>query len=180
MTCIVGIAEKGIVTLGGDSAGVSGWDVSIRKDSKVFKTGEFVIGFTDSFRMGQILKHCFIPPPFPENEDDLERYMSTLFVDRLREIFKEKGYAERQNDREGGGTFLVGIKGRLFKIASDYQVGESMDEFDAVGSGAQVALGSLLSTRSIMVTHQRLYAALHAAEYFNIGVRPPFNFISGP
>ena len=56
MTCIVGMLNKGKVIIGADSAGVSGLDVQIRKDPKVFITGEFVIGCTTSFRMIELLQ----------------------------------------------------------------------------------------------------------------------------
>lgn len=48
MTCIVGYFDKKTkkVTIGGDSAGVSGLHITIRKDPKVFRVGEFIIGCT--------------------------------------------------------------------------------------------------------------------------------------
>jgi hypothetical protein len=51
MTCIVGLVDGGRVWLGGDSAGVSGWDLTVRADRKVFRNGPYVMGFTTSFRM---------------------------------------------------------------------------------------------------------------------------------
>ena len=50
MTCIVGVAHKGAVYIGGDSAAVAGWALTCRADHKVFKNGDFVMGFTTSFR----------------------------------------------------------------------------------------------------------------------------------
>jgi hypothetical protein len=55
MTCIVGIVENGKVYMGGDAAGVNGYSVRVRKDPKLFKVGEFLFGYTSSFRMGQLL-----------------------------------------------------------------------------------------------------------------------------
>ena len=59
MTCIVGLVDNGKIYMGGDSAGVSNLDIRIRADQKVFKTGEFIMGFTSSFRMGDLLKYDF-------------------------------------------------------------------------------------------------------------------------
>jgi len=54
MTCIAGFVNKNEVWIGGDSAGVAGYNLRIRKDTKVFKVnGRFLIGYTNSFRMGQ-------------------------------------------------------------------------------------------------------------------------------
>ena len=41
MTCIVGLTDKGIVYMGGDSAGVDGrYGLMLRDDVKVFHNGE--------------------------------------------------------------------------------------------------------------------------------------------
>jgi hypothetical protein len=92
---------------------------------------------------------------------------------------KNGGYATIKDGVEFGGTFLVGFKGRLFRIADDFQVGESEHGFDACGSGEDVALGSLFSTRLLTArsAQERLEEALRAAETFNAGVRGPFHFV---
>ena len=53
---------KGKVYIGADSLGSNGFTQSIRKESKVFKNGEFLIGCTSSFRMIDLLKWKFNPP----------------------------------------------------------------------------------------------------------------------
>jgi len=89
MTCIVGFVDaKKNVYLGGDSAGVSGLDVTIRKDPKVFKKDEMVIGYTSSFRMGQLLCFKLKIPKQPSKMDDYE-YLCTLFVDAVRKCLKD-------------------------------------------------------------------------------------------
>ena len=59
MTCIAGLVHDGAVYLAGDSAGCSGWDLTVRADPKVFVSGSYVMGFTTSFRMGQLLRSVF-------------------------------------------------------------------------------------------------------------------------
>lgn len=58
MTCIVGLVDGDRVILGGDSAGIAGWHLQLRADEKVFRNGPYAIGFTTSFRMGQILRYA--------------------------------------------------------------------------------------------------------------------------
>jgi len=171
MTCIVGLIEDQKVYIGGDSAGVAGYQLSVRKDRKVFCNGDFVIGGTTSFRMLQLLHYSLIPPKC--EDDDIERYMVTKFVDAIRECFKAGGYAQKEREQEEGGTFLVGFQGRLFRISSDYQVGETLCGYDAIGCGDNVALGSLVATPDMQAT-KRVELALRAAESHNIGVRGPF------
>ena len=179
MTCIVGIADGGAVWIGGDSAGVDErFNLVIRSDPKVFRVGEIVMGFTTSFRMGQLLRYRLKAPEIPP-EMDVAEYMATVFIDAVRECLKDGGFAEKTADRERGGTFLVGIRGRLFKIEDDYQVGESVRGFEACGGGDQVALGSLFTTRSIGDdVRRRITTALESAAAMTAVVQGPFVIVS--
>ncbi len=173
MTCIVGLIDSDRVFIGGDSAGVAGLDLVVRADRKVFRNGDFIMGFTSSFRMGQLLAHALVPPRRHVDED-VFAFMVKDFVNEVRSCLKEGGFASRRNEAEEGGTFLVGHAGRLFEIAGDYQVGESAFPYAACGCGAQVALGSLHSTMG-QPPEERVLRALEAAESFSAGVRSPFH-----
>jgi ATP-dependent protease HslVU (ClpYQ) peptidase subunit len=174
VTCVVGDTDGKIVTIGGDSAGVGGFDLTVRADEKVFVLGEFIFGFTTSFRMGQLLRYHLKPPEFKEGQD-VFAYMVTSFVDAARTILKNGGFAQKENEVEQGGTFLVGIRGKLFAVQSDYQVAESADPFCAVGCGDQIANGAMYAMSGFELTaKQRVLKALEAAERFSAGVRRPF------
>jgi ATP-dependent protease HslVU (ClpYQ) peptidase subunit len=176
MTCIAGLIDKGKVYMGGDSAGLSGLDLTIRADSKVFKKDSFIFGFTSSFRMGQILRYKF-KPPYHKPEIGTEEYMSTDFIDAVRQCLKENGYSKVENNEEIGGTFLVGYRGKLYRVDSDYQVGVSLDNFAACGSGEAYALAALYNTAHLE-PKERILRALKTAEYFSAGVRGPFVILS--
>lgn len=182
MTCVVGYidSENNKVFMGGDSAGVSeNFNLTVRTDGKVFKNGDFIFGFTDSFRMGQILKYSFVPPT-PKDDEDIHAFMCTKFVNALRECFVEGGFAKIEDTTfEVGGTFLVGYKGMLFEIYDDYQVGIPIDGFSAVGCGGDVAKGALHAIKSIKfdtppLAKDVVFIALQASERNNAGVRSPF------
>lgn len=173
MTCIVGLVDKGKVYIGGDSAGVDArLEMSVRRDRKVFRNGEFVMGFTTSFRMGQILAFAFTPPK-PREGEDLLAYMVKDFIPVARTAMKDGGYSKIEHHQEEGGTFLVGFRGRLFRVDADFQVGENQLPFDACGCGQSIALGSLFSSGRL-TPRARLVEALRAAESFSAGVRAPF------
>ena len=177
MTCIAAIVLNGAVHMMGDSAGVAGWDLSLRKDNKVFRVGDIVMGFTSSFRMGQLLQYNLsVPKHHPDM--DLFTYMVTVFIPAVRDCLKSGGYARIENNEERGGCFLVGLKGRLFQIESDFQVGESHYDFDAVGCGAPYALGalSILIEDKSRTPENILTRALLQAERFSAGVRRPFHY----
>lgn len=172
MTCIVGLIEGQTVWMGGDSAGVAGWSLTVRSDVKVFRNGPMLFGFTTSFRMGQLLRYALTVPDH-DPRVDVNKYMATTFVDAVRECLKSHGWASKKNESEEGGDFLVGYRGRLFHIASDYQVGEPLDGYDAVGCGEDLALGALFATPDVP-GRARVELALAAAERGSAGVRRPF------
>lgn len=142
MTCIIGWGDGDRVLIGGDSAGVSGYDITIMNNPKVFKLGSYVIGFTTSFRMGQLLQYNFTPPEHPEGQDDIEHLVKN-FIPALRSCLKEHGFSKIDNNEESGGRFIVGYKGRIYTIESDFMVGIPSKGYDSVGCGYNVALGAM-------------------------------------
>lgn len=175
MTCIVGLAHNGRVWIGADSAGVSGYHLRVRADQKVFENGPYLFGFTSSFRMGQLLRHAF-QPPRRERHVELPKFMATTFIDAVRTCLKNGGFAEKKNEQESAGTFIVGIEGHVFEVCDDYQVAEALDGFLAAGCGREIACGAMFAS-----THDtpraRILTALRAAEQFSAGVRGPFHVV---
>jgi ATP-dependent protease HslVU (ClpYQ) peptidase subunit len=173
MTCIVGLVHNGDVYIGGDSAGVAGLSITIRSDEKVFGNGPFIMGFTTSFRMGQLLRYKLSPPAQTVHQGDME-YMVTSFIDACRTCFSQNGFGDK--DASVGGNFLVGYHGKLYNIEGDYQVGVPKLPFDAVGCGSDLALGAMFATEG-MSPEKRINAALSAAASFSAGVAPPFTIL---
>lgn len=175
MTAVVGVAEGGRVHLGADSASLSGWDLNLLPDGKVFSVGPYVVGCSGFVRGAQIVRYAF-DPPAPTT--DLPRFMATTFVDALRKALKDGGQARKDSERESGSPLiLAGVSGRLFTIGDDYSAVESGQPYAAIGCGSDLALGALYATRGQPVK-RRLGTALEAAERFSAGVRGPFSFVS--
>jgi len=182
MTCVVAIKQDGFVYMGADSLGDSNGHCMLREDPKVFINGDFIIGFTTSFRMGQLLMQA----EFPANKSDTDfKYMIGPFVDCVQELFRNKKYAVVENAAESGGNFIVGYKGEIYEIESDYQVGIPSCGYTAVGSGFAYALGALHFMKNNvhhinmnLSADEKVKLALHAASAFNSYVRQPFRVLS--
>lgn len=177
MTCIVGIETKDGVLIGGDSAGTAGYSQVIRADEKVWKEEEFAFGFTSSFRMGQLLRYNLSVPQTPHLDADQptrDQWMTTTFIDAVRKCLKAGGYAKVENGVEQGGCFLVGWRGTLYTVESDFQVGRSLDGFDAVGSGYRLAIGALAATKGKPHERARARHALEIAAKYDAAVNGPF------
>jgi len=178
MTCIVGLVTKQGVWMGGDSAGVAGYHLSVRADEKVFLNSGFLFGFTNSFRMGQVLRYGFSPPKHHQGLDVYE-YMVTEFIDAVRNRFRNTGYMAKDNEREEGGCFMVAYMGRLFTIYGDFQVGEECRAYSSVGCGEDIAVGALFAIHKMtgIEPAKAIRIALEAAEAGSAGVKRPFKVL---
>jgi ATP-dependent protease HslVU (ClpYQ) peptidase subunit len=173
MTCIVGFAQHGRVYIGGDSAGVAGYQIQIRADEKVFHNGPFLMGFTTSFRMGQLLRYDFKPPEHPEGMDDM-KFMVSVFIPEVKKCLKDGCFQKTKDGQDHGGSFLVGYRGALYEIDDDYQVGKLSDNIASVGCGANVALGAMYALDHYHCPIARIRRSLEITTHLNSGVRPPF------
>lgn len=174
MTAVVGLVEGGRVWIGADSA--TTWDgdpgrLQVTSNPKVFRVGQFLIGSSGSGRTQRILRHGWTPPR--RRQGALEHYISTVVVDSIRKALAEGGVAEKKdNVEDAAGDVLLGYRGHLFRMDSDYSVDEARLPYDAVGCGSHVALGALYALKA--PPKQRILTALRAAQEFNWGVRGPF------
>src|ERR1017187_9708964 len=128
MTCIVGLEHDGKVWMGGDAASTdsNGTDQVRHARPKVFTvnrgsgTDAFLIGFTSSFRMGQLLQYSLTPPVCAKHRDPFE-YMVNDLADTLRDLFRSKGFLSTGDEgKDQGGDFLIGFRGTLYSIAQDF------------------------------------------------------------
>tara|TARA_Y100000034_G_C6624881_1_gene272544 strand:+ start:25 stop:588 length:564 start_codon:yes stop_codon:yes gene_type:complete len=135
--------DKGVI-IGGDSLGTAGILNTQRKDPKVFTNDRFVIGYSGSYRMGQLLRFS-LKVKNQECDSDYE-FMCTTFVNAVRGCFKNGGFLTVNNGKETGGFFLVGYKGKLYYVESDMQVGVYETGYISCGSGNELALASIFTS----------------------------------
>jgi hypothetical protein len=109
---------------------------------------------------------------------DTERYLVKVFMDAVRQLFKDAGAAKSVNDQEQGNYFLLGYRRQLWRVEPDYQVGQALEGYDAVGTGAEVAFGALYVLQRIdapsLTPRDKIRLTLEAAEQWQPAVRQPF------
>ena len=173
MTCIVGIAREGRVYIGGDSCGSGGDQWSLVPNPKVFAIENAIIGGCGSFRMIDLLRFS-LKLPSHDAAVSTDAFMRTDFIKALRKVLLDEGHLHRENMRESGGNFLIGYRGALFEVQSDFSVLDAPDFGISCGSGEIAARGSLHTTRSDPDCPGRILRALEAAESVTPSVRGPF------
>lgn len=156
MTCIVGLLKDGVVYMAGDHIATDGYCNEVQKRSKVFRNGDFIIGYTESFRMGQILEHKWEPPKLKKGTKDVTSYIVKSVIPSLIECFDKNKFIRSVSDSDSatkrsisgqvyGGEFLLGYKNHLYKVESDFSVLECVNNYDAVGAGEEYAKGALFA-----------------------------------
>ena len=172
MTAIVGLIHEGRVWMGGDSATTYS-DATRRSDgdTKVKLIGDMLIGCAGSARSSQIIHYSFKPPKHPQRVSPLA-YISGPWMKQLQKSIKDQ-WAEFYA-HEGDFEFLIGYRGQLFLVDGHFGVSNTRRSYDAIGCGANLALGSMYSTEGLSDPEKRITIALSAASEFSAAVSPPF------
>lgn len=180
MTAIVGIVDSkgGKLWMGGDSqssnSSLSAWNL---KQTKVLRVDDFLLGLTGSPRVFQVIQYKLNLEDDPRK--DAHEFMCVDFADRMRSILNDSG-AKQQKDNvdevPGWSAVMVGFRGRLFVVHSDFQVAERAEPYESIGCAEDLALGSLWETAKNpkLTPRKRITTALECAENFSCGVRRPF------
>lgn len=182
MTCIVGLKYEGVTYIGADSLGANSWSKIQRKDKKVFRlkdTDKALIGFTSSYRMGQLLMYSEGLIDKRDEPSIDHEYLVTKTVPAIIKQLESGGFVKNDDGQKEGGQFLLAYDNSLYCIHSDFQVEEAIDNYSAVGSGAEVALGSLYATEGVIENpFKRIINALKAASKYSIGVEGPYHILN--
>lgn len=184
MTCIIGFTDRksGASWIGGDSLGSNGYVKSVEMPAKVFRNELFknvLIGGTTTFRHLDLLKYSedlFDEIDSLKKTEIDHKFMVTKFIPKVIKLFEDGVVGEEKKDR--GGNFIVVTPHRVFEVSNDYSVLEPESGMCAVGSGNEVAMGSLLTTQNMDIAPpDRIILALEAAEQYCCGVQRPFRIL---
>ena len=140
MTCIVGIAYKDKVYIGGDRGASDGSSIVSLAAPKVYIRDEWIFGYAGSMGIGQIMQ--IINIPLLSEDDDPFLILRMDVVDAFKSMMDIQGITINEDSDT---DFLIGCRGRLFEFSpADWSVAEVAET--AIGSGGNFALGSLYSS----------------------------------
>ena len=181
MTCIVGITDGKRIAMGADSAGSSPdtseiYDVAT---SKLWSSGAYLVGICGSFRAGQLARWEMAWPDPPEAAGaELESFVVREVVKSLRHTLQDAGFTSPAEPARAA-QFLIGLKGHLFSIGSDFSAVSMSAPFMAIGSGRLAAYGALQILAGLeLEPEEKVRRALAAARTQTANVREPFHLLS--
>ena len=157
MTCIVGIVDKEYETvyLAADRGTSDGGIIQAMMSPKIVKNGPYVIGYAGYPGPGQLMQVSTLPTPPKRN---LNKFMRTTFVNSVKKMMIDNSLDFRQDDAD----MLIGVSDSLFFYSPlDHQIVEY--EYTSIGSGAEIAMGSLYTTQTWKSSEKRAYTAVAAA-----------------
>lgn len=173
MTCIVAMVENGVVHMAGDKCGSNGYTKRIVGKPKIFINKNFIIGYTTSFRMGQLLEFTWCPPEQLNSQSD-NVYIYKTVVDSMKQLLKKDGFATDTN----GGSFLFGYKGKLYEMQDDFSIFEQ--QIASVGCGyveAQSVIYVLNKINYDGSIQDKLQLAIEASSMIKPGVSSEYDYL---
>ena len=176
MTTIIGIKKDNSVWIGADSIASNGHDKFTVANPKVFKKDNMLIGYTTSFRIGQLLQYS-VNTPTDDYGVSAHEYMVTRYIPEVIKCFEEnKCLSTDDNNVSVGGDFLVGYRGELFTVQSDFSVNQWLSNFAVVGHGTEYALGAMQILNKIdYLPDDKINMALEAVSNVSVFTVRPFH-----
>lgn len=145
MTTLVAIQGDGWSVMGCDSRlSDDHGRFQVSKTPKIVDNNGILIAGCGSSRTSNVLHYGYVQPK-PTIKEDLDVFMSTKFIPRMRKEFIDAGIDMKEDgdiaQNEGG--FLVSIKGQVYSVSDDYSWDTDIRNVYVMGSGGDVALGAL-------------------------------------
>ena len=173
MTCIAVLKqEDGAIWMAGDR-GASDEDTILPLTApKVFKIGQYLIGYAGSMD-GERIRYNF-KPPVPKNKD-LDKFMYTEFLVALRNFY-DTWWVDVSKDSDFG--MIICIDGKIYEhSATDMSLTTYESDYLTMGSGGSIALGALYATSNQKNGKRRVQLAVEAAVKFSTSCLGPIDIV---
>lgn len=156
MTCIIAYTNGTNSFIAGDKLGSNGFTHGVVVEPKIFekkfkkvsenglnKTEETLsMGYTTSFRMGQLLTYNLELPEQKSNQNFMQ-YLVLEVVPLLRKLYKDEWGSKDTQQDIGGGNFLILHNHEIYEVQPDFSVLQPKSHIASVGCGTYHAMASM-------------------------------------
>ena len=178
MTAIVGYVNEKYTYLATDSLRIAGYNNIDHTDVKIFQLGPVLVGNCGSVRDVQVFQYHV---EWPETtEANMEKKIIQYLIPRMRKSFASAGVLTKKDEIESlESMFLLATTEGLFTIYGNFCVTHHERKYAAIGSGAELAKGSLYDSHCTTEPQIKaaLRKALEAASYHNVSIASPFHLM---
>ena len=156
MTCIIAHTDGVSSFIAGDKLGSNGFTKTVQTEPKVFEK-EFIklhddgltrtkevmaLGYTTSFRMGQLLNYN-LNLPEQDASQTFSQYLVIKVIPIILQMFKEEWGARDASQDVGGGQFIILHNHTIYEVQEDFSVLQPKTRITAVGSGTYHAIAAM-------------------------------------
>lgn len=176
MTAIIGIRdhERKVVLIASDSMATDGGEIYTTNSVKIKRLGSLVVGAAGWTRLTQKLFADKFSDEAVSKAGGIWNFLVGPFTAKIMKLQDEL----KAETAGCASVMLVAWRDRLFEVYNDHTIQE-LDNYWAVGSGQDLALGSLYTTFELegLSIEDKAQLALESAEAYKATVRGPFNFV---
>lgn len=149
MTTLIGYQGDGWSVLGADSRTTDEHGRLTRMaTSKIVENNGIIIAGSGTVRGSNILHHGW-KAPRPTANQDLDKFMTQVFIPQMRKAFIDAGYDMKEDGDAAthDSEFLVSVRGTLYVVFDDYSWDRDIRGIYYSGSGSDVAVGVVEALR---------------------------------
>ena len=146
MTVIVAARNKaGHVVMAADSLTSAGWEKIQPERTKLWTSGQYLVGAAGTVRAAQVVKHYTDWPKYrPDEDTDPEAFLVKRIVPAIRAAVANHGVVATDAGRESiPVSLLIAWDGFIADVSQDYCALMPRSGRYAIGSGFREALGHL-------------------------------------
>ena len=148
MTVIAAFEGEDKYWIASDSQGVGGGTM-IERGTKLIKKNNYIVGFTYSYRVADLIRESKNLPADIRNLKDLRK-----FRDEIKKALTDDKLVGKRTagDGEHPITVIIISSSGIYEIEADYQIHKiQKNSYAATGSGIDTALGALYSCKKLKV-----------------------------
>jgi ATP-dependent protease HslVU (ClpYQ) peptidase subunit len=176
MTCIAVVRDAATnkIYMAGDRGVSDDNTINVCSSPKVWKKEGYLFGYAGSMD-GDRIKHLFVPPT-PEPRVNIDKFMYSKFLKALRKFYEE-WWVDVSPSSDFG--LIICVKGKIYEHnAADMSLTQYDQDYLAMGSGGDLALGSLYSTKLYKDGRKRANMAVQAAINHSTSCKGPIDIVS--
>ncbi len=145
MTVIAAARTRTGVVMAADSQTSAGWEKIQPDRTKLWTSGQYLIGAAGNVRAAQVIKHYTTWPKWrPDEDDDVEAFLVKQIVPAIRRAVADSGIVKNHNGAETiPVSLLVAWGDNIADISGDYCALTPKSGRYAIGSGWAEAIGYL-------------------------------------
>jgi ATP-dependent protease HslVU (ClpYQ) peptidase subunit len=182
MTVIIALKKDNKIYLGADSALVDNWTVTQTKQPKIFKLGEFLIGVAGYPRTAQLIQYQLMIKPQTEHQSDFS-YLCTDFVNSVKSLLVDNDNVKNLDGSKqiDESDLLFGYRNNIYAMDTNFQIIQTTDSYNAIGSGQEIALGAMAvftKFNGFWFPEVIIKNALSIVDKHHMGVCKPFRVMS--